>query len=301
MSRPKSTGRDWGLDGRDAYEVLGVAPDASTAEIKRAYRRLARTHHPDSRTNDGSATVEIFHLCATAYGILSKSRAEYDAYRTRCAQAEPDESDEPSWDEPEVISDPWETAQTGAAPPPPMPQPPPPMSRPAPPPPRVPPHPPFPHYQPIPPRRKRRAASIIGVGCAIGWVLVPAFMLVSFLIGALSEKEPEIGAAVPEKFAGTWKGTYGKPKGQKIKVTLALRAGRVRGEVLYPGRSCGGSVTPTSYADGALWLREHAADQDQGCDDADIRLTLKKNKLHIAYHHDGAKSPRTTGVLTRDS
>ncbi|MFP3964657.1 J domain-containing protein [Actinomadura fulvescens] len=296
MNRPNATGRDWELDGRDAYEVLGVASDASATEIKRAYRRLARTHHPDARANGGPEATELFQLCATAYEILDKSRAEYDEYLARSA-------DEPPPDEPELIFDPWETAQTGAAPPPPPPPPqPPPPPRSAPPPPRVPPHhpPPFPHHQAIRRRRRHRAASIIGIGCAAAWALVPGFMLLSFVVSVLSEQEPEIGAAVPKKFAGTWKGTYGTPDDTKIKVTLTLRAGRVRGQVLYPGRSCGGSVTPTSSTNEVLWLREHA-DKDQGCDNADIRVTLKKNKLHIAYHHDGAKTPRTTGTLTRTS
>ncbi|MFG2000993.1 hypothetical protein ACGFNU_17785 [Spirillospora sp. NPDC048911] len=141
-------------------------------------------------------------------------------------------------------------------------------------------------------------ANKIGIGCAAAWVLVVAFMVLSFAVSALSGDEPGIGAAIPETFAGTWKGTYGKPGDVEIKVTLVLRAGRVRGEVLYPGRSCGGSVTPTSYTGEVLWLREHA-DKDQGCDDADIGVTLKKGRLHVAYHHNGASTPQTTGILTR--
>ena len=40
---------------RDYYEVLGLTRDASIGEIKKAYRRLARKHHPDVNPDDAEA------------------------------------------------------------------------------------------------------------------------------------------------------------------------------------------------------------------------------------------------------
>jgi curved DNA-binding protein CbpA len=61
------------------YRVLGVSRDASTLEIRRAYRRLARQHHPDRNSEpDGS---ERFRRLAEAYAVLNDP-----ARRGRCEQ-----------------------------------------------------------------------------------------------------------------------------------------------------------------------------------------------------------------------
>lgn len=64
---------------RDPYDVLGVSRQASAREISRAYRRAARTSHPDSRPADPSA-AERFRDLAAAYEILGDPdrRAVYD-------------------------------------------------------------------------------------------------------------------------------------------------------------------------------------------------------------------------------
>jgi curved DNA-binding protein CbpA len=61
------------------YEVLGIRQDASCAEISRAYRRLARELHPDSRPADSDADDQ-FRVAAAAYELLSDParRAAHD-------------------------------------------------------------------------------------------------------------------------------------------------------------------------------------------------------------------------------
>jgi DnaJ-class molecular chaperone len=64
---------------RDYYVVLGVAKDATDAELKRAFRELARKHHPDvSPANTG----EEFREINEAYAVLSDAdaRARYDRW-----------------------------------------------------------------------------------------------------------------------------------------------------------------------------------------------------------------------------
>ena len=62
----------------DPYAELGVARDASSEEIRRAYRRVARRHHPDVNRDPGGPGR--FAAAARAYEILSDpaARARYD-------------------------------------------------------------------------------------------------------------------------------------------------------------------------------------------------------------------------------
>jgi molecular chaperone DnaJ len=66
---------------RDYYEVLGVARDASDADIKKAYRKLALKYHPDRNAGDNGAE-EQFKEAAQAYAVLADTdkRARYDRF-----------------------------------------------------------------------------------------------------------------------------------------------------------------------------------------------------------------------------
>src|SRR5262245_7001348 len=65
---------------RDPYEILGVAKTASEAEVKKAFRTLAKKHHPDKHAGDAAAQKR-FQEISGAYDILGdkQKRAQYDA------------------------------------------------------------------------------------------------------------------------------------------------------------------------------------------------------------------------------
>ncbi|SDG99549.1 curved DNA-binding protein [Sinosporangium album] len=67
-------------DRRDFYQVLGVSRTASQEEIQRAYRKLARTYHPDVNKDPGAE--ERFKEASEAYEVLSdpETRRRYDAF-----------------------------------------------------------------------------------------------------------------------------------------------------------------------------------------------------------------------------
>src|SRR3954451_23595980 len=73
---------DWAT--KDFYQVLGVAKNASQADIKKAYRKLARENHPDSNPGD-SKKHETFKAVAEAYDVVgdAEKRQQYDDYRSQ--------------------------------------------------------------------------------------------------------------------------------------------------------------------------------------------------------------------------
>jgi len=76
--------REW-FD-KDYYQVLGVPKNATAAEIKKAYRKLAQQHHPD--TNPGNAQAEErFKQISAAYDVVGdpEKRTQYDQVREMAA------------------------------------------------------------------------------------------------------------------------------------------------------------------------------------------------------------------------
>ncbi len=84
MSTDEGVRADWAT--KDFYQVLGVAKDASAAEIKKAYRALARANHPDSNPGD-QQKHDRFKQVAEAYDVVgdAERRKKYDELRSSYA------------------------------------------------------------------------------------------------------------------------------------------------------------------------------------------------------------------------
>ena len=59
------------MSNKNFYEVLGVKEDASDAEIKKAYRKLAIKWHPDKNPDNKKEAEEKFKCISEAYNLLS--------------------------------------------------------------------------------------------------------------------------------------------------------------------------------------------------------------------------------------
>ena len=66
----------------DYYTILSVDREASKDDIKRAYRRLAKKHHPDLNKDNQKEAEEKFKVVSEAYEVLSdpQKRANYDRF-----------------------------------------------------------------------------------------------------------------------------------------------------------------------------------------------------------------------------
>ena len=67
---------------RDYYEVLGVEKGADERSIKKAYRKLARKHHPDASDESPEVAEKKFKEISEAYEVLadSEKRSRYDQF-----------------------------------------------------------------------------------------------------------------------------------------------------------------------------------------------------------------------------
>ena len=70
------------MSKRDYYEVLGVSRDAAKAEVKKAYRKLARKYHPDANRENQAEAEEKFKEISEAYEVLAdeEKRQRYDRF-----------------------------------------------------------------------------------------------------------------------------------------------------------------------------------------------------------------------------
>ena len=93
------------MEFKDYYDTLGVKPDASEADIKSAYRRLARKFHPDVSKEAGAE--ERFKAVNEAYEVLrdTDKRAQYDQLRAGGYSAGDRFRPPPGWARPETRGD----------------------------------------------------------------------------------------------------------------------------------------------------------------------------------------------------
>ena len=71
---------------KNYYEMFGVSKNASEAEIKKRYRKLAKKHHPDKNRDDPEKAKIKFQKLQTIYDVLSDSekRKLYDECGKSC-------------------------------------------------------------------------------------------------------------------------------------------------------------------------------------------------------------------------
>src|SRR5262245_45856302 len=87
---------------RDYYEVLGVQKNASTDEIERAFRKLARQHHPDRNIGDKDAEAKFKELTEAHEVLIDEQKRErYDRY----GQSGLDGMNDPGFGQPTSFAD----------------------------------------------------------------------------------------------------------------------------------------------------------------------------------------------------
>lgn len=72
------------IESNDLYERLGVSPDATADQIRKAFQRLSRIHHPDKNPNDAQSATRRFQKIQEAYYVLSDTVRKRDYDQRRC-------------------------------------------------------------------------------------------------------------------------------------------------------------------------------------------------------------------------
>ena len=85
------------------YEVLGVAPDAASSEVRRAYLRLAREHHPDRSGGDPDRMRAVNAAWAVLGDPVRRRQYDLDEARRRPPPAPPRPSAAPDLDDDEPV------------------------------------------------------------------------------------------------------------------------------------------------------------------------------------------------------
>lgn len=83
----------WLVKEQNYYEILGVSTKASSSDIKKAFRKLAKKYHPD--VNSDPQSLELFQKINEAYEVLSdeKARRDYDEFELDLYDSDDDVDD----------------------------------------------------------------------------------------------------------------------------------------------------------------------------------------------------------------
>jgi hypothetical protein len=85
------------MGGMDPHAALGLGPDATPDEVAKAYRRLAKRHHPDRRPEDADAAAVRMAEINAAYAMLRDDLVAQHEARRPAAREQPEERRPGAW------------------------------------------------------------------------------------------------------------------------------------------------------------------------------------------------------------